>query len=66
MAERELPPPSTTVEMYLAAILDEMRALNRRPQSLPDGTVELKEPKRDDGTGTNRSPRNNARAPARR
>jgi len=46
MQGQELPPPSTTVEMYLAAILDEMRALNRRPQSLPEGTVELKEPRK--------------------
>lgn len=41
-----LPQPGTTVEMYLAAILDELRALRAdgaRPEP-PEGTLELREP----------------------
>ncbi|MEU8199285.1 hypothetical protein AB0C10_36420 [Microbispora amethystogenes] len=47
----EPPPPGTASEMYLAAILDELRAIRGRlpePSTVPDtpppGTVELTEP----------------------
>lgn len=46
------PPPATAVEMYLAAILDEMRALRELlaprespgASALPSAAVELREP----------------------
>ena len=42
--DRPLPRPTTAAEMYLAAILDELRALNRRPESVQDkGVVRVKE-----------------------
>lgn len=46
MSSQDLPPPTTGVEMYLAAILEELRALREtlaRPQP-PADQVELREP----------------------
>lgn len=47
MQRQELPQPTTTVEMYLAAILDELRQLNLQVlPAVPTENVELREPKR--------------------
>lgn len=43
---QELPQPGTSTEIYLAAILDELKALRAdgaRPEP-PEGTIELREP----------------------
>lgn len=44
---QDLPQPGTATEMYLAAILDELRAqrAGARPEQA-EGTVELREPQR--------------------
>lgn len=45
---QELPAPGTTTELYLAAILDEIRAqraAGARPEP-SEGTVELREPEK--------------------
>jgi hypothetical protein len=45
MAGRRLPEPKTATELYLAAILDELRAQGLRPQSAKaKRETELREP----------------------
>jgi hypothetical protein len=47
MQRQELPQPTTAVEMYLAAILDELRQLNLLElPAIPTEDVELREPKK--------------------